>query len=255
MFTKIKTSEELAAQRESGRMLASVLDTLEAKLSPGMTEKQLAELAASELKALGGQPTFKGYQGFPDVICISTNDRVVHGIPSDYELKEGDIISLDFGVTYRGMVTDSARTLPVGKVDARLAKLIDVTRQSLEAGVASLHDGVQVGDIASAVEAVINHHGYGIVRELVGHGVGHQLHERPDIPNYGRAGTGPELKAGMTIAIEPMVNLGGDAIAVENDGWTITTRDHSPSAHFEHTVLITQDGAEVLTASRLSTDR
>lgn len=246
-FTRVKTVTELDAQRESGRMLATVLDVLEKHIKPGVTERELADIAARELKALGGEAPFKGYHGFPDVICISTNNKVVHGIPGVYELRDGDIVSLDFGVRYRGMITDSARTFTVGTVRPEVLKLIDVTRQSLEAGIATLHHGVRVGDIASAVESVIKPHGYGIVRELVGHGVGHELHEAPDIPNYGKPGTGVELEAGMTIAIEPMVNLGGDAIQVEPDGWTITTRDGKPSAHFEHTVLITQDGAEVLT--------
>lgn len=247
MFTKVKTEEELARQRESGQMLATVLNLLENKAAAGMSERELADLAAKELKALGGEPTFKGYHGFPDVICISVNDKVVHGIPGDYVLREGDILSLDFGVTYRGMVTDSARTVAIGKVSPEVKQLIAVTKESLLAGVAALHDGVHVGDIASAVEAVIKPHGYGIVRELVGHGVGHQLHEGPDIPNYGKSGTGVQLQAGMTIAIEPMVNLGTEAVQVESDGWTITTRDGKPSAHFEHTVLITPDGGEILT--------
>lgn len=247
MFTKVKTEEELARQRESGQMLATVLNLLENKAAAGMSERELADIAAKELKALGGEPTFKGYHGFPDVICISVNDKVVHGIPGDYVLREGDILSLDFGVTYRGMVTDSARTVAIGKVSPEVTQLIAVTKESLLAGVAALHDGVHVGDIASAVEAVIKPHGYGIVRELVGHGVGHQLHEGPDIPNYGKSGTGVQLQAGMTIAIEPMVNLGTEAVQVEPDGWTITTRDGKPSAHFEHTVLITPDGGEILT--------
>lgn len=247
MFTKVKTEAELATQRESGKMLATVLSVLERKVAPGISERELADIAAKELKALGGEPTFKGYHGFPDVICISVNDKVVHGIPGTYVLQDGDIISLDFGVTYKGMVTDSARTFPVGTVDAGTLKLIDVTRQSLMSGIEALYDGVYVGDIASAVEATIAPHGYGIVRELVGHGVGHQLHESPDIPNYGKPGTGARLQAGMTIAIEPMVNLGTEAVQVEPDGWTITTRDGKPSAHFEHTVLITEDGGEILT--------
>lgn len=247
MMTQVKTAAELEAQRESGRMLATVMGVLEGMVKPGVTEREIAEAAARELKALGGEPAFKGYNGFPDVICISVNQKVVHGIPSDYELKEGDIVSLDFGVTYRGMVTDHAQTFEVGKVSPEIHELVETTRRSLEAGIASLHDGVRTGDIAAAVQAVIDKKGYGIVRELVGHGVGHQLHEGPDIPNYGRVGTGSALEAGMTIAIEPMVNLGGEAVVMESDGWTISTRDGKPSAHFEHTVLITNDGAEILT--------
>lgn len=247
MQTRIKTDKELVAQRESGRMLATVMKVLEDMIAPGVSERELAETAARELKALGGQPTFKGYQGYPDVICISTNSKVVHGIPTDYVLQEGDITSLDFGVTYHGMVTDHAQTFEVGKVLPEIHDLVVTTKRALDAGIAVLHDEVRVGDIAAAVEAVVNKKGYGIVRELVGHGVGHHMHEGPDIPNYGRAGTGPILSAGMTIAIEPMVNLGGDAIVMEKDGWTISTRDGKPSAHFEHTVLITDNGAEILT--------
>lgn len=251
MFTRVKTETEIAGMRESGAMLATVLDALETKLQPGMSERELADIAARELKALGGHPAFKGYNGFPDVICISTNDKVVHGIPSDYVLVEGDSISLDFGVTYRGMVTDSARTLPVGKVDPKVQQLIVETRKSLDAGIAVLHDGVTVGDIGAAVQRVLDAHHYGIVRDLVGHGVGHQLHEEPDIANYGTAGTGPMLHAGMTIAIEPMANLGVENVVMDPDGWTIRTRDGHVSAHFEHTILITQDGSDVLTLSRL----
>lgn len=251
MFTKIKTDTEIAGMRESGAMLATVLDVLETRLEAGMSERELAELAAKELKSLGGQPIFKGYNGFPDVICISTNDEVVHGIPGDYILSEGDIVSLDFGVKYKGMVTDSARTLPVGKVDSRVLQLIAETRKSLEAGISVLHDHVTTGDIGAAVQRVLDAQRYGIVHDLVGHGVGHQLHEGPDIANYGTAGTGPELRAGMTIAIEPMANIGVPAVVMDPDGWTIRTRDGQPSAHFEHTILILDNGSDVLTRSRL----
>ena len=251
MFTKVKTETEIQGMRESGAMLATVLDVLEKKLEVGISERELADIAAKELKALGGHPAFKGYNGFPDVICISTNDKVVHGIPGDYVLRSGDIISLDFGVTYRGMVTDGARTLPVGTVEPRVQQLITETRKSLDAGIAVLHDGVTVGDIGAAVQRVLDAHKYGIVRDLVGHGVGHQLHEEPDIANYGTPGDGPMLHAGMTIAIEPMANLGVENVVMDPDGWTIRTRDGHVSAHFEHSILITQDGSEVLTLSRL----
>lgn len=251
MFTKVKTETEILGMRESGAMLATVLDVLQTKLEAGMSERELAQIAEHELKALGGHPAFRGYNGFPDVICISTNDKVVHGIPTDYVLKEGDIISLDFGVTYRGMITDGARTLPVGKVDPKVQQLIVETRKSLDAGIAVLHDGVTTGDIGAAVQRVLDAHHYGIVRDLVGHGVGHEIHEEPDIANYGTPGDGPMLHAGMTIAIEPMANLGVENVVMDPDGWTIRTRDGHPSAHFEHTILITQDGSDVLTRSRL----
>ncbi len=248
MVTRVKTATEIQGMRESGRMLATILDTiLRPMITPGVSERELADTAARELNALGGHPTFKGYQGFPDVICISVNDKVVHGIPSNYVLQEGDIVSLDFGVTYRGMVTDSARTFLVGDVEPRLRQLVRETEKSLMAGIAVLHDGVSTGDIGEAVQRVLDSQRYGIVRDLVGHGVGHQLHEDPDIPNYGKAGTGPRLKAGMTIAIEPMANLGTANVVMDPDGWTIRTRDGNPSAHFEHTVLILDDGSEILT--------
>lgn len=248
MFTRVKTATEIEGMRESGRMLATILDkVLASHIGVGVTERELADLAARELKALGGHAPFKGYNGFPDVICISTNDKVVHGIPTDYALRDGDIVSLDFGVTYRGMITDSARTFLVGNVDQKVIQLVRETEKSLFAGVEVLHDGVTTGDIGAAVQRVLDAHHYGIVRDLVGHGVGHQLHEEPDIANYGIAGEGPSLKAGMTIAIEPMANLGVANIVMDPDGWTIRTRDGQPSAHFEHTILITADGAEVLT--------
>ena len=251
MFTRVKTATEIDGMRESGRMLATVLDVLGAMVAPGVSERELADRAVAELKKLGGHPTFKGYHGFPDVICISTNDKVVHGIPSDYVLRDGDIVSLDFGVTYRGMVTDSARTFLVGDVGQNVRQLVAETKKSLDAGIATLHDGVTTGDIGAAVQRVLDAHKYGIVRDLVGHGVGHELHEEPDIANYGTAGHGPTLRADMTIAIEPMANLGVANVVMDPDGWTIRTRDGQPSAHFEHTVLICDDGAEVLTKSLL----
>lgn len=251
MMTKVKTATEIEGMRESGRMLAAILDgVLGPMVAPGVSERELAMAAEHELKALGGHAPFKGYHGFPDVICISVNDKVVHGIPSDYVLRDGDIVSLDFGVTYRGMITDSARTFLVGEVAPRVRQLVRETQKSLEAGIAMLHDGVTTGDIGAAVQRVLDAQRYGIVQDLVGHGVGHQLHEEPDIPNYGTAGQGMALRAGMTIAIEPMANLGVPNVVMDPDGWTIRTRDGQPSAHFEHTVLILEDGAEILTAAQ-----
>lgn len=252
MQTKVKTAQEIAAMRESGRMLATVLQTLKAQLQPGMSTKDLAVIAASELKSLGGQPSFLGYQGFTDVICISVNAEVVHGIPkADRIIEAGDIVGMDFGVTYHGMVTDGAISVIAGGTPLKPAhqQLLIETERSMLAGIAVLHDGVRTGDIGAAVEAVLNKGKYGIVRDLVGHGVGHELHEDPNIPNYGRANTGPWLKAGMTIAIEPMATLGTDRVYVADDGWTILTQDGSWSAHFENTVLITEDGAEILTTT------
>jgi methionyl aminopeptidase len=247
MFTRVKKPHEIEAMRESGKMLAGVLNHLKTYMKVGITEREVAIEAARELKKLGGSPAFKGYQGFPDVICISRNDAVVHGVPNDAVIQDGDIVSLDFGVNYKGMITDSAVTVPVGHVVPEVMQLVSVTKASLDAGIATLHDGVQVGDIGAAIESVLNLHKYGIVRDLVGHGVGHAVHEDPNIPNYGKVGTGPTLHAGMTIAIEPMANLGSELVQTDDDGWKIRTRDGKPSAHFEHTVLITQEGFEILT--------
>lgn len=250
MFTRIKTTQEIAAMRSSGKLLALVLKLVSARVAPGMSTKELAVIAAQELKALGGKPAFLGYQGFPDVLCISVNDEVVHGIPrSDRILDSGDIVGLDLGVTYDGMITDSAVTVIVGEpLNAAHSRLLTVTKKSLYTGIDVVKAGVRVGTIAQAIQAVLDIAKLGIVRDLVGHGVGHEIHEDPNIPNYGTAGTGPTLRAGMTIAIEPMATLGGDAITIAKDGWTVVTADHSLAAHFEHTVLITEDGVEILTA-------
>lgn len=252
MFTQIKTPGEIENMRISGRMLASVLDAVSRHIAPGVSTKDLADIADSELKKLGGKPAFLGYGGppeFPDVICISINDEVVHGVPRHEQvLRGGDIISLDFGVDYEGMVTDAARSYLVGGDGTEQAKkLITDTEKAMYAGIEVLRDGVRVGDIGSAIQRVLVRGGYGIVRDLVGHGVGHSLHEEPDIPNYGFAGSGPVLKAGMTIAIEPMATLGTHSVTVDDDQWTIRTADGSLAAHFENTILITERGYEILT--------
>jgi methionyl aminopeptidase len=249
MQTKVKTQSEIKLMRESGRMLGTILQLLSERTQVGLSTKDLADIAAAELRALGGKPTFLGYQGFPDVLCVSLNNEVVHGIPrADRIIQSGDILSLDFGVTYSGMVTDSARSFIVGKaLQRRHEELVARTEQSLVAGIGIVHDKVRTGDIGAAVQAVLDKYHYGIVRDLVGHGVGHELHEDPNVPNYGRANTGPWLDKGMTIAIEPMATLGTDRVYVADDGWTILTADDSWSAHFEHTVLITEDGAEIIT--------
>lgn len=249
MFTRVKTTDEIDAMRESGRMLASVLSILRNNIVPGITTKDLAETAKQELKHLGGQPTFLGYYGFPDVLCVSLNDEVVHGIPSEKKrIEEGDIVSLDFGVTYKGMITDAAISVIAGKqLDRRIHELVNTSEEALQTGIAALHGDIHVGDISNIVQGVLDRHKLGIVRDLVGHGVGHALHEEPNIPNYGRKGEGPMLQTGMTIAIEPMATLGTHKVVVDADGWTVRTADRSWSAHFEHTVLITDRGAEILT--------
>lgn len=249
MQTKPKTQSEIKAIRESGRMLSEVLSYLIENVKVGMSTKDIADLAKLELKKLGGEPAFLNYQGFPDVLCTSINNEVVHGIPNKNKIiKEGDLLSLDFGVNYLGMITDAARTIIVGK--PKMKKHLDFvenTKRSLYEGISTLKDGVRVGDIGHAIETYLNRFGYGIVRDLVGHGVGHHLHEDPNIPNYGRANTGPWLEKNMTIAIEPMTTLGRDDVILSKDNWTILTRDESLSAHFEHTVLITENGFEILT--------
>lgn len=251
MTTKVKNLAEIEAMRISGHMLATVLESLRPAVVPGVSTLELADRAAAQLKELGGKPAFLHYQGFPNVICISVNDEVVHGIPrADRIIANGDIVGLDFGVNYQGMITDSAITVIAGRPQSSAhQQLVDDTEASLKAAIAVLHDGVQVGDIGAAVAGSLQRTGrrYGIVRDLVGHGVGHELHEAPNIPNYGKAGTGMPLKAGMTIAIEPMVTLGTEAVYVGDDHWTIKTHDGSRAAHFEHTILITEAGAEVLT--------
>lgn len=252
MFTKVKKEHEIEAMRESGRMLATVLDHLETKLEPGMSGLDLNDMAAREAKKLGGETPFLNYHGFPGVMCVSANDVIQHGIPTADILNAGDIVNLDFGIRYRGMITDSGRTLAVGGSSTpQNEKLLKDTKRALYAGIEQVRAGVRVGDISAAVQSVLDKGGYGIVRDLVGHGVGHELHEDPNIPNYGVAGKGPALKAGMTIAIEPMATLGDYHITIDDDNWTIRSVDGSYSAQFEHTVLITISGYEILTESLL----
>lgn len=248
MMTRVKTSAEIAAMRESGKMLATVLGILKARLTEGMSTKDLSEIAKQELRALGGQPTFLGYFGFPDVLCVSVNDEIVHGIPRrDHIINKGDLVSMDFGVTYQSMITDAAISVVVGPVSQTAQKLVLDTERALMEGVSIIRAGVKVGDISHSIQTVLDKAKYGIIRDLVGHGVGHELHEDPNIPNYGKKGTGPALVAGMTVAIEPMATLGDYKIKTDTDGWTIRSYDGSLAAHFEHTVLITHEGADILT--------
>ncbi|MBP7807642.1 type I methionyl aminopeptidase [Candidatus Saccharibacteria bacterium] len=249
MKTQPKTSSEIDAMREGGAMLGKVLAELKDYVQVGMTTKQVADHARITLEKLGGKPAFLGYHGFPDVICISLNEEVVHGIPSNKRvIKDGDIVSLDFGVLHKGMITDAAFSMIAGKpLSSKDERLLMETRRALDAGVDEACGGVKTGTIGAAVEEVLNNAGYGIVRDFVGHGVGHQLHEEPNVPNYGIEGQGPMLHTGMTIAIEPMSVLGKELVDIQSDGWTVKTSDNSRSAHFEQTVLLTDDGAEVLT--------
>lgn len=248
MYTKVKTPQEIVAMRESGQMLATVHAALATRIEPGVTTQDLSDFAAAELKKLGGEPAFLGYQGFPEVLCVSVNDEVVHGIPQKNRLiKDGDIVSLDFGVTYKKMITDAAHSYIAGTPDPADETLLQATRQSLHAGIAQVKAGVRLGDIGHAIESVLDKAGYGVVREFVGHGVGHHVHEEPNVPNYGKPHTGPALEAGMTIAIEPMATKGAHYVFIDKDGWTVRTKDGSRSAHFEHTVLVTERGVEILT--------
>lgn len=249
MYTKIKTNQEIDSMKKAGAICSNILGLLCETVKPGMTTKELADIAAAEIKKSGAHAAFLGYNGFPDVICISLNDEVVHGIPSKKKIvKTGDIVSFDLGITVGGMIVDSARSVIVGQADRQKKLLLSVTEQSLFSGLKQLRHNCRVGDISAAVGKVLDKYGYGNVRDLVGHGVGHNVHEEPNIPNFGKSGTGPQLKSGMTIAVEPMATLGDHRIFIDNDGWTVRTKDGSVSAHFEHTVLVTDNGYEVLTS-------
>jgi methionyl aminopeptidase len=245
---EVKSKDELAIMRRAGAVVADILVLLSGTIKAGMTTGEIDRIAREELKKRGAKPAFLNYHGFPGVICLSINHEVVHGIPSDKRaLKDGDIIGVDFGCVIDRFYGDSAVTVGVGKISDEAAKLIRVTRESLEKGIAAVKAGARVGDIGAAVSAHAEAEGYGIVREFVGHGIGRALHEEPPIPNYGKAGTGPRLKAGMTIAIEPMVNLGTADVETLGDGWTAVTKDRKLSAHFEHTVAVTENGYDILT--------
>nr|WP_323745488.1 type I methionyl aminopeptidase [Parvivirga hydrogeniphila] len=243
----LKSPAEIEVMREAGRITASALRVVGEAVAPGVTTRQLDEIAAEHIRREGGKPAFLGYHGFPATLCVSVNDEVVHGIPGKRRLKEGDIVSVDCGVIVDGFYGDAAMTFPAGEVSDEARRLMDVTRESLEAGIARCHPGMRLGDIGSAVQSVVENAGFSVVREYVGHGVGRSMHEEPQVPNFGRAGTGLPLRSGMVIAIEPMVNAGGYAVRTLDDGWTVVTADGSLSAHFEHTVAITADGPVVLT--------
>jgi methionyl aminopeptidase len=243
-----KSPEEIALMRESGKILVEALTRVESAIAPGVTTAELDRVFADAIAERGAKASFLGYRGFPASICASLNDVIVHGIPDNTRLVDGDIISLDFGVLYEGLHTDSAWTFPVGEIDPAAAELLKVTEASLDAAIAQCHPGKRLGDIGSAVEEVAEAAGFSIVREYAGHGVGRALHEDPWIPNYGPPGRREVLSPGMTLAIEPMVNVGGGATKVMGDGWAVVTADGSLSAHFEHTVAITPEGHEVLTA-------
>jgi len=243
----VYSGNDLDALRESGKMLAQVLKSIINITSIGITTKEIADKAKKELEQLGGKPAFYNYGGFPDVICISINEQVVHGVPNNYKIKDGDMVSYDFGVQHRGMNTDAARTIIVGTPSEAAKQLIKTTKISLDKGIAAVKAGARVGDISQAVQTTLESAGYGVIRDLVGHGVGRAVHEEPNIPNYGNRGEGPLLRAGQSLAIEPMSSMGTYKIITLADGWTIATADSSLSAHFEDTVIVTDYGCEIIT--------
>src|SRR5713226_1426167 len=242
-----KSQKEIEKMRASGRLVGQVLQELRQIVGPGVTTLEVDVAADEMIRDAGGYPTFKGYNGFPFSICASVNEQIVHGFPSRYELQEGDIFSIDVGVTLDGFVGDTAATIPVGRVSEDRLKLIRVTEECLDLAIEQCRIGKHVGDIGWAVQSHAEKHGYSVVRDYVGHGVGRKMHEDPQIPNYGRPGKGPKIKKGYVFAIEPMVNIGAHATRVLADGWTVVTLDGLPSAHAEHTVAVTEDGPEVLT--------
>ncbi len=242
-----KSKKELDKMRASGRLVAQVREALRAMVKPGITTLEVNNAAEKMIVDAGAYPTFKGYHGFPFSICASVNEQVVHGFPSDKELKDGDIFSIDVGVTLNGYVGDTATTVPVGKVDQEILKLIRVTEECLERAIQQCYPGKHIGDIGWAVQEHAEAHGYGVVREFVGHGIGRKMHEAPQIPNYGRPGTKEKIRPGYVFAIEPMINLGVKETKILEDKWTVITIDGKPSAHAEHTIAITEDGPEILT--------
>jgi len=247
MSIRLKSSSEIAKLREANLIVADVLDLLEDAAKPGMSTWELNELAANRLRQLKADSAFLGYHGYPAVLCTSVNEVVVHGIPrKDVVLKDGDLLSIDFGAFKDGWCGDSARTLPMGEVSKEAAALLDATRESLERAISQCVPGKRLGDIGWAVQSHVEPKGYSVVRQFVGHGIGRAMHEEPHVPNYGEAGKGKRLSVGLVVAIEPMVNAGTPEVLIKDDGWTAVTRDGSLSAHFEHSVAITEDGPLVL---------
>lgn len=243
----IKSDKEIELMRKAGYLVSMTHKYLKPYIKPGITTLELDKLAEAFIRSNGGIPTCKGYQGFPNSLCISVNDEVVHGIPGKRKLKNGDIVTIDMVISYHGYQGDAAWTYAVGTIDTKKKYLMEHTEASLYEGIKQVKPGNRIGDISNAIEEYATKHKLGIVKELVGHGIGKDMHEDPDIPNYGKKNKGPRLKKGMVICIEPMLNLGSASVGILDDGWTIVTEDGSPSAHFEHTVLVTEDGYEILT--------
>lgn len=243
----LKSPREIERMRAACRIVSEILQILKEHVKPGVTTKELDALAFAETVKRKAKPAFKGYHGYPGSLCCSPNDQVVHGIPNERPLESGDILSLDFGVLYDDFYGDAALTLPVGCISAEAEKLLQITEKSLYAGIEKAMPGGHLFDISNAVQTCVESCGYSVVRDFVGHGIGRSLHEEPQIPNYGMSGKGVKLKPGMVLAIEPMINLGAYAVDVWDDGWTVSTKDGSLSAHFEHTVAITEKGPDILT--------
>lgn len=247
MAITLKSAREIALMREAGEIVAEVLDLMRATVRPGITTGDLDRLAHELMAERGAIPSFLGYHGFPASVCTSVNEEIVHGIPGRRVLREGDIVSVDVGAILHGYHGDAALTLPVGQVSEEASRLIAATEEAFRAGLSQATVGNRLGDISAAIEAVADAHGCGLVREYTGHGIGREMHEDPTVPNYGRAGSGPRLRAGMTLAIEPMLTAGGHETRVLPDEWTVITADGSLAAHYEHTVLIREEGALLLT--------
>ena len=233
--------------RRSGKITSKVLGDLMRAVAPGMTTRELDAMAEAGIRGLGGVPTFMGYHGYPSSICTSVNEEVVHGMPGDRVLKDGDLLSIDIGTTYEGYVSDTAVTVAIGTISSEAQRLLDVTQECLMLGIAQMVKGKRLGDIGAAVQAHAEANGYGVVRELVGHGIGQKMHEEPQVPNYGTAGAGMELRPGLVLAIEPMITQGHYAVKTLADGWTVVSADGKLAAHFEHTIAITEGGPKILT--------
>ena len=244
----IKSEQEIAIMREAGRIVAAVLGILKSKVKAGMKTEELDSIAAEEVEKLGAKPSFKGYRGFPSYLCVSVNDEIVHGIPGKRVLQDGDIVSLDFGAIYKDYQGDSALTVGIGAVSPEAKRLMETTQGALMAGIFVARPGARLGDISATIQHYAESRGYSVVREYTGHGIGQEMHEDPQIPNFGPSGQGPVLKKGMALALEPMVNIGDWRTRVSDNNWTVSTIDGSLSAHYEHTIAVTDSEPEVLTA-------
>ena len=242
-----KTKEEIKKMREGGKILAGIIKYLSNIIKPGLNASELDLLAGKLAAENNATPAFKGYSGYPANLCVSVNNEVVHGLPFDKILKDGDIVGLDFGLKYKGLFTDHAVTVGVGNISDKAKKLIHITRRALYLGIKSIYPGRRIGAISEKIQNYVESKGYSVVRDLTGHGVGYKVHESPQVPNFGKKDQGPEMKEGMVLAIEPMVNIGDYQVKLNKDGWTFVTQDNALSAHFEHTVVVTKNGFEILT--------